>query len=246
MNNHATDTTRDRILDAAEALFAEHGFATTSLRAITARAGANLAAVSYHFGSKDALVQAVFERRLLPLNRERMQRLEALLTAHPRPKLEAILIAFIAPALALSARGVPFIRLLGRSYGEASPELRECIHQHYRPVLEFYTREVGRLLPELPDEELRWRLQFLLGAVSYTVGGIDLMRVVPDCEMRDGDDREALLRRLVGFLAAGLRAPSAVITDASTGPRAVEAIFPLPDQPAPDQPALHQAGSLQS
>src|SRR6476661_10749602 len=68
--------TKDRILDAAEALFMEHGFEATSLRALTAAAGVNLAAVNYHFGSKEELFQSVLTRRLDPMNQERIDLLE--------------------------------------------------------------------------------------------------------------------------------------------------------------------------
>jgi hypothetical protein len=102
---------------------------------------------------------------------------------------------------------VPYIRLLGRSYGEAGDTLRDYIHQQYQQVLDRYRHEVAATLPWLPNNELRWRLQFLLGAASYSMGGIDLMRLVASCELSDRDDRNALLQRLLTFLAAGLRAP---------------------------------------
>ena len=201
------DHTADRILDAAEALFAAQGFALTSLRQVTRQANANLAAVSYHFGSKDALLQAVFERRLVPLNQQRLTRLEAL-RANPQPtQLEDLIRAFIEPALDLAGDGVPFVRLLSRSYGEASEELRDTIHAQYRQVLDRFRHEVAITLPWLPDAELRWRLQFLLGAMSYSLGGIDLLRLIASCELQDSGNREALLQRLVTFLSAGLRAP---------------------------------------
>ena len=209
----ATDTTRERILDAAEALFAERGFAMTPLRQVTRRANANIAAVNYHFGSKEGLLQAVFERRLLPLNHERMTRLERLRTGPQPIELEALIHAFIEPALDLTGNGVPFTRLLGRSYGEAGDTLRKYIHQQYREVLDRFRHEVAANLPWLPNNELRWRLQFLLGAASYAMGGIDLMRLVASCELSDSTNRNALLQRLVTFLAAGLRAP---VNDSAT------------------------------
>ena len=96
----ATDT-KETILDSAEQLFAEQGFAPTSLRAITARAGVNLAAVNYHFGSKADLSREVLARRLEPLNRERLRLLDAC-EATGKPPLEGIVAAFVAPALNLN------------------------------------------------------------------------------------------------------------------------------------------------
>src|SRR5213080_4689568 len=111
--------TKERILDSAESLFMEHGFEATSLRSITAAAAVNLAAVNYHFGSKEELFQAVLTRRLDPMNHDRLTlltRLEA--EAAPRPlSCEKILGAMFIPALRLARDprrgGKNFLRLLG-------------------------------------------------------------------------------------------------------------------------------------
>src|SRR6185437_320586 len=108
--------TRTRILDAAEELFMQHGFEGTSMRLLTAKAGVNLAAVNYHFGSKHALVEAVFRRRLDPMNAARISALEELeRQGHPLTP-DAIIRAFVAPSLRLiedaKGGGRNFIRLL--------------------------------------------------------------------------------------------------------------------------------------
>src|SRR5439155_11060378 len=93
--------TRTRILDAAEELFMQHGFEATSMRVLTARAGVNLAAVNYHFGSKHALIEAVFRRRLDPMNTARiaaLERLEKDAGGHALPP-ETIIRAFIGESL---------------------------------------------------------------------------------------------------------------------------------------------------
>src|SRR5512143_118352 len=100
--DHGTKAeTKDRILDAAERLFAEHGFDATSLRMITAEAGVNLAAVNYHFRSKDALIEAVFSRCIRPLNRERLRLLAAVEEASggAPPRLEDVIRAFVTPVI---------------------------------------------------------------------------------------------------------------------------------------------------
>src|SRR5262245_39243766 len=102
--------TRERLLDAAERLFATRGFEATSLRDVTSQAKANIAAVNYHFGSKDALVRAVFERRLGEVNRRRIELLDA--RGRGRPDPEQILHAFIAPTFALMKEAPHFIRLM--------------------------------------------------------------------------------------------------------------------------------------
>src|SRR5919199_6351467 len=92
------DTTRERVLDAAERLFAEHGYQATTLRMVTAEAGANIAAVNYYFGSKQALLAAVVHRVIGPVAEERRRRLEAL-EADGDPSVEALVDAIIAPML---------------------------------------------------------------------------------------------------------------------------------------------------
>lgn len=205
------EDTRERILDAAEALFAEQGFATTSLRAITAAAGANLAAVNYHFGSKDGLIREVYARRIEPLNRNRLARLAALEAAGAPPGAAAILEAFIVPTLETCADpargGARFARLLGRMYAESSAPLREFIHGLYVETLDRYKEALARALPQLPRVELYWRLHFVLGVLSYTMAGTDMMKLISDCRLDDPADIEALLSRLLPFLTAGLEAP---------------------------------------
>ena len=100
-------STKDRILHAAEELFAAQGFATTSLRQVTSRADVNIAAVNYHFGSKENLVNEVFRRRMDEMSRERLDALRKATEAQPRA-LEPILAAFVEPALAMAqALGSP-------------------------------------------------------------------------------------------------------------------------------------------
>ena len=202
------DDTSQRLLDAAEALFAEHGFAETSLRAITTQAKANLAAVHYHFGSKDELLRAVFTRRLKLLNEERLARLTALETGGGSVTVEAVLAAFIEPSLQLRRAGVQgerFTRLLGRAQIEASTTLRDFLRDQYAPVMERFQRTLVRLLPELPPGEIRWRLYFTVGALSFTYAGAPSPRLL--FASRESGDGLWLQRELIRFLAAGLRAP---------------------------------------
>src|SRR5512145_2409687 len=125
--------TRTRILDAAEELFMLHGFEGTSMRQLTSKAGVNLAAVNYHFGSKDALIEAVFRRRLDPINAARIAALERLeAEAGGRPLApEVVIRAFVGESLRMieDARGGGrnFIRLLGRTYTDPSKEIRALI-----------------------------------------------------------------------------------------------------------------------
>ena len=210
--NQATDT-REKILCAAESLFMEHGYAATSLRLITAEARVNLAAVNYHFGSKEALIREVFERRLGPLNAARVAHLDKLeAAACGRPlAVEQIIEAIIAPVLHVSkeplARGAIFLRLLGRAFSEPADGLREILPAQYRQVVIRFKQALARSLPDMPDQELTWRMHFMFGTLSYTMAGNDALRLIATCNLEGGDDAEAIMRRLIPFLAAGLRAP---------------------------------------
>ncbi len=207
--------TKDTILDAAENLFARNGFANTSLRSITARAKVNLASVNYHFGSKHALIEAVFARRLVPMNAERLYRLRTLKDRHGAAHipLEALVRAFVGPALELSRDheqgGGPFIQLLGRSFAEPLPGMQEQVRAMYDEVIGSFKTAFAQILPELPGDELYWRLHFMVGTLAYCMAGTDMMRLIASCRMCDPLDTDALLERLTRYLAAGLQAPPA-------------------------------------
>jgi AcrR family transcriptional regulator len=204
------DSTKDRILAAAEELFARTGVARTSLRAITALARVNLAAVNYHFGSKDGLVEEVYRRRLEPLNRARLANLDRLEKRRGQPSLEAILEAFMTPVATLArdpAQGGPTVmRLLGQTHAEAEAPFKAWFAGEYRRVLERYHAALCRALPELPPEDVRWRLQFLVGALTYPVAERQLVELVSG-EKIDPEDVHAVVDRLLPFVAAGFRAP---------------------------------------
>jgi AcrR family transcriptional regulator len=203
--------TRTRILDAAEELFMHHGFGGTSMRLLTGKAGVNLAAVNYHFGSKDALIEAVFRRRLDPMNTARIGALDALEATGRTLAPEAIIRAFIGETLRMleDARsgGRNFIRLLGRSYTEPSKAIRVLIGQLYAPAMERYKAAFERALPQMPREELVWRMHFMFGTLSYTLAATDAVQLIAGCKPEDRHDARLLEDRLTAFLAAGLTAP---------------------------------------
>ena len=212
-------TTKARILDAAEALFMEHGFEATSLRAITAAAGVNLAAVNYHFGSKEELFQAVLTRRLDPMNQDRVALLTRLETnAAPAPlPCEKILMALFVPALTLARDprrgGKNFLRLLGRAYADPAPFIRRFLSEQYAAMIARFKDAFGRALPNLPRKELSWRLHFIMGALSYTLAGTDALKLIAELNLLESDNDEILLRRLAPFLLAGLLAPLPDLSD---------------------------------
>ncbi len=208
-----SSATKVRIMDAAETLFMEHGFEATSLRVITAAAGVNLAAVNYHFGSKEELFQSVLTRRLDPMNQARLElltRLEA--KAAPKPlACERILTALLIPALALARDpqrgGKDFLRLLGRAYADPAPFIRRFLSGQYAVMIARYKAAFGQALPHLPRKELTWRLHFIMGALSYTLAGTDALKLIAELNPNETANDEILLRRLAPFLLAGLTAP---------------------------------------
>jgi AcrR family transcriptional regulator len=199
--------TRTRILDAAEELFMLHGFEGTSMRLLTAKAGVNLAAVNYHFGSKHALIEALFRRRLDPMNAERIAELERLEELSP----ESIIRAFVRPSLRMvedaKGGGRNFIRLLGRTYSEPAKTVRALIGQMYAPAMERYKAALQRALPQMPADELVWRMHFMFGTLAYTLAATDTVQLIAGCKPEDRYDAHLLEDRLTAFLAAGLHAP---------------------------------------
>jgi AcrR family transcriptional regulator len=205
--------TRTRILDAAEELFMLHGFEGTSMRLLTGKAGVNLAAVNYHFGSKDALIEALFRRRLDPMNSARIAELERLEQEAGGRALApaAIIRAFVGASLRLvedgKCGGRNFIRLLGRTYTEPTKPIRVLIGQLYAPTMERYKSALERALPHMPREELYWRMHFMFGTLSYTLAATDTVQLIAGCKPEDRHDARLLEERLTAFLAAGLSAP---------------------------------------
>ncbi len=203
--------TRSRILDAAESLFVEHGLEATSMRMITSNASANIAAAHYHFGSKESLIEAVFRRGLARLNEMRLRELDRLereaggTPLKPRQVLEA----FFGTALVLAADretgGGQFMRLLGRTMTDPNQFIRTFLATEYREVVDRFRAALFAALPEVPREEIIWRLHFMLGAMSYALSGMDALRLAAG--ITGTDDPRAIAPRLMAFLLGGLRAP---------------------------------------
>ncbi|MBN8726391.1 MAG: TetR family transcriptional regulator [Xanthomonadales bacterium] len=198
-------STRERILSVAEDLFARHGFAGASLRQVTAAARVNLAAVNYHFGSKDGLIEEVVRRRLDDLNRGRLAALEAT-TRREGHVLEDVLDAFIRPALEQSTAddgGAAFVRVLARAWAESDGQLRRFLADNYGHVLREFALAFQRLLPTVDRDELHWRLDIVAGALTYAMAGFGMI------QRREGTSptthREHTIEHLVRFAAAGLR-----------------------------------------
>lgn len=212
-------STKDRILDAAERLFAERGFSDTSLRRITAAAGANIASVNYYFQSKEALIHAVFSRRLVPINRARLELLDAVEARGGSLTVEDVLRAFVEPILRVPDQELTnFGRLVGRMYSDPSDTFARIFREEFAEVRIRFTAAFQRATPGLPPEEVFWRLHFVIAVLAHTFGGLHQLRSISDgaCDI---SDRRAILERLVAFLAAGFRAPLAAAHPAKGDPK---------------------------
>ena len=199
-------STKDRILGAAEELFAQHGFAGTSLRQVTSRADVNIAAVNYHFGSKENLVNEVFRRRMDDMSAHRLDALKAAVKTHPG-ELEPILAAFVEPALAMAQDrhgGGAFIRVIARAYAEKNDGLRKFLSDQYGHVLREFAKAIADCMPGLTKEALYWRLDFLVRRPDLRDG-----RLRPDQAARracrESAHRAHAAEELIRFAAAGFK-----------------------------------------
>ncbi|BCL96396.1 TetR family transcriptional regulator [Ralstonia solanacearum] len=204
--------TKNRILEATELLFIEFGYEAMSLRQITARAKVNLAAVNYHFGSKETLMQSVLGRRLDPLNTRRLALLTACEERWPqRLSCEHVLGALFVPALQMARTpdtgGPAFLRLMGRVYSDTSPFVQNYLLGHYAPVFDRFFEAFSRTLPGLPRAELGWRLHFALKALAGVLAGDDLNNLLPLFTQGKPMNDATLLARLTALVVATLNAP---------------------------------------
>ncbi len=201
--------TKTRILDAAEELFSEQGIGATSLRSITARAEVNLASIHYHFGSRHNLILRVYERRLAPINSERLHLLDQYETeAQGQPvALEHILKAFLKPPLYCGhgpgEDSTRFIRLLGRLHTETQ-EIQRLLLSLFDEVAHRFISALKKTLPEFDESDLFWNLKFTIGAMGMVLVGEAPFRDVLKTE--PVHDPEVTLEKMITFLAAGFRA----------------------------------------
>ncbi|MGF1686184.1 TetR family transcriptional regulator [Photobacterium japonica] len=202
--------TKARILDAAERLFAEQGFNDTSLRTITSKAGVNLASVNYHYGDKKTLVRAVLSRYLETFMPALQTELKVLLT-RDEFTMEDVFRCLKAPLLALNdfrpQGATTFMSLIGRGYTDVQGHLRWFIVTRYDGVLAQFTTAIRRANPSIDQETLFWRLHFTLGASVFTMASSTALCEIANNDFSQQVTPEALVDRLVPYLAAGVAAP---------------------------------------
>ncbi len=195
---------KSRILDAAERLFVAQGVAGTSLRSINAAAGMNPAAVHYHFGTKETLLLEVMRRRVNPVNKQRLERLDALEAAAGDAPLsvEAILSTFLAPAV----KG-DFSEIVAVLHHESKELAARIAPLLFGAIAQRFTAALGKSLPALPPDELILRFKFTVGLMLHTMRGFADFSLDPAQPSSIVPDPDIRLRQLVAFAAAGFRTP---------------------------------------
>ena len=201
--------TKHRILDAAETLFARDGYSATSLRAITMEAGANVASVHYHFGNKQSLLEALFERRVGAVNDERLSRLdEAESGSDAGPTLDEVLRIFLEPALRRLGSEDPgwlrFTRVMGRIQAESGDHVK-AIHQVFSEIRTRFLPALHKASPHLCAEDIAWRMHFLIGAMSFLLSDPGRLAFMTG-GICDASDSERTLSQLLTFVHGGFAA----------------------------------------
>ena len=205
----AQAATKAAVFNAAERLFALHGFQNVSVRDITAEAKVNLASVNYHFGSKDALLFEIFKRRTSELNRERARMLHEATDRHQgKPPVRDILEALFAPPLKWASpendRRIS-VQFIIRARSEGTAEMREVLRNDVSH-LERFANALMAARPDLPKEDVYWRLHFVLGMVhNNRFVEFDRLHHLSGGLTREADV-QALLGRMLDFAEAGFQA----------------------------------------
>lgn len=204
--------TRDRILDAAEKLFADQGFEAVSLRQITAQAEVNLAAVNYYFGSKEGLIIEVLARVVGPINEKRLAMLDEAEAEGKPVEIERILEAIFLPVVSSMnesehSRQV-VLKLAGRCMSETSAEMPETMRRLFREVADRFCSVLLKTLPHLSEAEVFWRVHFSFGSMLYALTQHETLVSVSEGKVH-ADDAEKAMEELMAFAAGGLRAENA-------------------------------------
>lgn len=209
-NRSNGDATRQKILDAAEFLFAQHGYSAVSMRSITAKAGVNVAAIHFHFASKEALFEALFDRRVSPINTKRVAALESLVReSQGNPiSIEQVIEEFIKPHLLASdgfdAGRIVVLQFMARVAAENDPDLQAVVNERFFPPWHVLVQATQRALPDLSEKEVSWGLFFVLGALYYVNPSRRWLAEVTHGAC-DTNDTKSAYKYLIPFLAGGLR-----------------------------------------
>ena len=206
MPDTVTLSVRQRLIDAGERLFAEHGWQSVGIRTIAAEAQVSLAALNYHFGEKENLLAEIFANRAQPIAEARMALLSDI-EASGDATLERVIEAFLRPSLTAGSEfgGRVFVKLRARLAAEPEALCRRILADAFDESSGRYMAALQALLPDITQATLFWRFHFLLGTMVYTMADAGRIQSMTSGQCDPGD-ADAALRHLVPFLAAGFRA----------------------------------------
>jgi len=202
-------STKEKILDIAEGLFAEYGFNDTSLRTITGKAGVNLASVNYHFGDKKTLVRAVLDRyleALMPAMKISLVQLNSKESYTMAEVFESLRVP-LKELNEVRPNGTSlFMLLIGRGYTDVQGHLRWFITTRYNDVLKLFTESVLKANPTLTEETLFWRLHFTLGTCVFTMASSQALSEIAESNFNKKTDVKSVVDLLIPYMAAGMSA----------------------------------------
>jgi AcrR family transcriptional regulator len=199
--------TKVEILNAAESLFAKHGFVNTSMRMITQLANVNLASVNYHFGSKKNLIQAVLKRHFDVIIPNIDNNLDVWIRAEDLNALtliESIALPLLDSEYNQANSTALFVQVLGRGYSETQGHLRRFITQQYGRTIDKMLEAFHMLLPNTGREEVFWRLHFALGSFVFSLSSYQALSEIAVADFNQVPDVESMIKRLITFVAAGV------------------------------------------
>ncbi|MDR8398290.1 TetR family transcriptional regulator [Paraburkholderia sp. USG1] len=199
---------REKILDAAEVDFADHGYAGSTLREVANACGVTQALITYHFGTKQRLFEEVFLRRATRISEQRLDLLSQLQQNTAKPSVAEVVRTFLEPMLTLrrSPGGRAFIRLHARLHTEPPEISYKLRNLAYGESTRAYVEALQSALPTLPGKDLYWRVTLMIGSYLYAFSDSHRLEVLSEGACNPGDATETL-EQLTAFVVGGLTAP---------------------------------------
>ncbi|MFD0849730.1 TetR/AcrR family transcriptional regulator [Sphingosinicella xenopeptidilytica] len=202
------------ILDVSERLFAKKGYSGTSMREIAENASVNQGLITYYFGSKEGLFEAVFKRRGMELAEKRHKLLDELLSRKARPSVQDLIRAFIQPQFEFKKSGpagLAFVRIQARLHHEPDELAFRLRREVYDSSAKRYIKALCDALPKVPSVDVHYRMMFIVGTYLYMLADVSRLDDLSDGQYNT-DDNDEVLERMIQFLTAGLMAPKTAIS----------------------------------